>query len=58
VRKRPETSKGWQVAFLAMNKRGEAGGYALYKGFVYAICDAQKQDALLDSESVYQTTGA
>jgi N4-(beta-N-acetylglucosaminyl)-L-asparaginase len=57
VRKRPASSKGWQVAFLAMNKDGEAGGFGLYKGFVYAVCDANRQDALLEAESVYATTG-
>jgi len=53
VRKRPEASKTLQVCFLAMNREGEVGAYALHKGFVYAVCDAAKQDALLDSRSVY-----
>lgn len=56
VRKRPEASKTLQVCFLALNKRGEVGAYALHKGFVYAVCDATKQDALLDAQSVYTTT--
>jgi N4-(beta-N-acetylglucosaminyl)-L-asparaginase len=55
VHKRPEASKHLQVCFLAMNKRGEVGAYALHKGFVYAVCDAGKQDALLDAHSVYAT---
>jgi len=53
VRKRPEASKTLQVCFLAMNREGEVGAFALHKGFVYAVCDAEKQDALLDSRSVY-----
>ena len=53
VRKRPEASKTLQVCFLAMNRDGEVGAFALHKGFVYAVCDATKQDALLDSRSVY-----
>ena len=53
VRKRPEASKTLQVCFLAMNREGEVGAYALHKGFVYAVCDAAKHDALLDSRSVY-----
>jgi N4-(beta-N-acetylglucosaminyl)-L-asparaginase len=57
VRKRPASSKGWQVAFLAMNRDGEAGGFGLYKGFVYAVCDARRQDALLEAGSVYATAG-
>ena len=53
VTKRPEASKHLQVCFLAMNKNGNVGAYALHKGFVYAICDAKKHDALLDAQSVY-----
>jgi N4-(beta-N-acetylglucosaminyl)-L-asparaginase len=53
VHKRPEASKHLQVCFLAMNKDGEVGAYALHKGFVYAVCDANKQDSLLDAKSVY-----
>ncbi len=53
VHKRPEASKTLQVCFLAMNRDGDVGAFALHKGFVYAVCDAQKQDALLESRSVY-----
>lgn len=53
VRKRPEASKTLQVCFLAMNKAGEVGAFALHPGFVYAVCDAGKQDALLEARSVY-----
>ncbi|WP_296252344.1 N(4)-(beta-N-acetylglucosaminyl)-L-asparaginase [uncultured Stenotrophomonas sp.] len=58
VRKRPEASRTLQVCFLAMNRSGEVGAYALHKGFVYAVCDSSKQDALLDSASVYTSTQA
>lgn len=58
VRKRPEASKTLQVCFLALNKQGEVGAFALHKGFVYAVCDARKQDALLDARSVYATEQA
>jgi N4-(beta-N-acetylglucosaminyl)-L-asparaginase len=53
VRKRPEASKELQVCFLALNKHGEVGAFALHKGFSYAVCDAGKQDALLRSQSIY-----
>lgn len=56
VRKRPEASRTLQVCFLAMSRSGEVGAYALHRGFVYAVCDQQKQDALLDSASVYAST--
>ena len=53
VRKRPEASKNLQVCFLALNKHGEVGAFALHKGFVYAVCDAAKQDALLESRAAF-----
>lgn len=58
VRKRPEASRTLQVCFLAMNKQGEVGAYALHRGFVYAVCDAQRQDDLRDSPSIYTSTQA
>jgi N4-(beta-N-acetylglucosaminyl)-L-asparaginase len=56
VRKRPEASKNLQVCFLALNKHGEVGAFALHRGFVYAVCDAGKRDDLRESGSVYTTT--
>ncbi|MEN5069518.1 N(4)-(beta-N-acetylglucosaminyl)-L-asparaginase [Stenotrophomonas sp. TWI1183] len=58
VRKRPEASKTLQVCFLALNKRGEVGAYALHRGFVYAVCDKDRQDNLRDSASVYTSEQA
>ena len=40
VKKSPEKSKTIQVGFLAMNKKGEYGAYALQKGFTYAVKSA------------------
>ena len=56
VKKRREASKTLQVGFLAMNRAGEVGAYAIQHGFSYAVCDAQKQDGLIPSESVYTTS--
>ena len=56
VRKRREASKTLQVGFLAMNRDGEAGAYAIQHGFAYAMCDAQKQDGLIPAQSVYSTS--
>jgi N4-(beta-N-acetylglucosaminyl)-L-asparaginase len=36
-----------------MNKAGEAGGYAIQRGFSYAVCDAKNQSALIPSASVF-----
>ena len=55
VRKRPEASKTLQVCFLALDKQGQVGAYALHRGFVYAVCDKDRQDDLRDSASVYSS---
>ncbi|HEX7815012.1 N(4)-(beta-N-acetylglucosaminyl)-L-asparaginase [Dyella sp.] len=55
IKKRPEATKTMQVGFLALNKDGEVGAYAIQHGFSYAVCDAQKQDGLVPAQSVYTT---
>ncbi|NZA26869.1 N(4)-(beta-N-acetylglucosaminyl)-L-asparaginase [Luteimonas sp. SJ-92] len=57
VRKRPEASRHLQVCFLAMNKAGEVGAFALHEGFVYAMQDGGEgpHDALHESGAVYAT---
>lgn len=57
VRKRPQASKQLQVCFLALNKHGEVGAYALHRGFVYAVHDggAGPHERLRESASVYAT---
>jgi N4-(beta-N-acetylglucosaminyl)-L-asparaginase len=37
VQRGPERSKTIQVAFVALNKKGEAGGYSLQPGFSYSV---------------------
>jgi len=56
IKKRPEQTKEMQVGFLALRRDGAVGAHAIQKGFTYAICDAEQQDRLLASPSVYQTT--
>lgn len=53
IKKKPETAKAIQVGFLAINKKGEYGAYAIQKGFSFAVCNAQKQDLLIDGKSFY-----
>jgi N4-(beta-N-acetylglucosaminyl)-L-asparaginase len=53
VKKRPNASKDLQVGFLAMNRHGEVGAFAIQPGFSYAVCDARKQDGLMPSRSVF-----
>jgi len=52
LRRKPET-KDLQVGFLAMDKTGQVGAWAIQKGFSYAICDAAKHDTLLPGKSTY-----
>jgi len=52
VRRKPD-AKDLQVGFLAINKAGEMGAFAIQQGFTYALCDAASQDRLLASSSVY-----
>jgi N4-(beta-N-acetylglucosaminyl)-L-asparaginase len=53
ILKRKPAAKDLQVGFLAIDKRGEVGAWAIQSGFSYALCDARNQDALLPSGSVY-----
>lgn len=53
IKKKPETAKQIQVGFLAINKKGEYGAYAIQKGFSYAVCNKNKQDLLIDGKSFY-----
>jgi N4-(beta-N-acetylglucosaminyl)-L-asparaginase len=53
IRKKPKTAKEIQVGFLAINKKGEYGAYAIQKGFSYAVCNKTKQDLLIDGKSFY-----
>lgn len=54
IKRKPETAEKIQVGFLAINKKGEYGAYAIQSGFSYAVCNAEKQDLLLDSRSFYK----
>ncbi len=37
VKRNPAKAKDFQVGFLAINKKGQVGAYAIQKGFVYSI---------------------
>ncbi|TDG35155.1 glycosylasparaginase [Pedobacter changchengzhani] len=53
IKKKPETAKNIQVGFLAMNKKGEYGAYAIQQGFSYAVCDSKQQDLVIKGKSYY-----
>ncbi|HYH56442.1 MAG TPA: hypothetical protein VD772_07510, partial [Anseongella sp.] len=48
VKKYPDYRK-IQVAYLAMDKRGEYGSYSIHKGFNYAVHDGSG-NRLIDSD--------
>jgi N4-(beta-N-acetylglucosaminyl)-L-asparaginase len=52
IKRSPEKAKQIQVGFLALNKNGEYGAYALQKGFSYALRDTNN-NKMTDSKSVY-----
>lgn len=45
-----ESIKNVQVGFLAINKKGEYGGYAVQQNFSYAVCYADDFNALFYSD--------
>jgi N4-(beta-N-acetylglucosaminyl)-L-asparaginase len=51
VVKRNKSQGEIQVGFLAMNRAGEVGAWALQPGFSYAVCDVAKRDALLPARN-------
>jgi N4-(beta-N-acetylglucosaminyl)-L-asparaginase len=53
IKKKPDTAKNIQVGFLAINKKGEYGAYAIQPGFSFAVCNAQQQDLLIKGKSFY-----
>ena len=53
IKKKPETAKDIQVGFLAINKKGEYGAYAIQSGFEFAVCNAQQKDLLIKGKSIY-----
>lgn len=54
IKKKPEIAKQIQVGFLALNKKGEYGSYALQSGFSYAVCTAEKQDLIVKGKHIYK----
>ena len=53
VKNQPNKSKEMQVGFLALNKNGEYGAFALQKGFTYAVQSEQIPNKLFEAKSYY-----
>ena len=49
--KSPKNVKEMQIGFLALNKHGEFGGFALQKGFNYAVYSGEIKNELRDAKS-------
>jgi N4-(beta-N-acetylglucosaminyl)-L-asparaginase len=43
MKRNPEKMNDLQVGFLALNKKGEYGAYAIHKGFTYAVKSANEE---------------
>lgn len=52
VQRGPERSKTIQVAFIALNKQGEVGGYSLQPGFSYSV-RSNMIDQVIPAKSYY-----
>lgn len=52
IKRNPEKAKKIQVGFVALNKKGECGAYALQKGFSYSV-RSNKTDKVFPSKSIY-----
>jgi N4-(beta-N-acetylglucosaminyl)-L-asparaginase len=52
IRKRGAKAKELQVGYIAVNKKGEFGAYALQKGFTYAV-QAKTGSKVYDAKSFY-----
>ena len=53
IKKKPEIAKQIQVGFLALNKKGQYGAFAIQKGFSYAVCNNENQELLVKGNSFY-----
>ena len=53
IKKKPEIAKDIQVGFLAINKQGKYGAYAIQKGFSFAVCSKTDQKLLIKGKSYY-----
>lgn len=53
VKNQPKKSKEIQVGFLALNKNGEYGAFALQKGFTYAVYSNEVANKIFEAKSFY-----
>jgi N4-(beta-N-acetylglucosaminyl)-L-asparaginase len=47
-----EKAKTLQVGFLALNKKGQYGAYAIQKGFVFSV-KSNSEERVIESKYIY-----
>lgn len=52
IKRNGDKAKDVQVGFLALNKKGEHGTFAIQKGFNYSLCYSDAKNELIDSKYV------
>jgi N4-(beta-N-acetylglucosaminyl)-L-asparaginase len=52
VKRNGAKAKDIQVAFIAINKKGEHGAYCIQKGFNFALCYADSGSLLIDAKHI------
>lgn len=50
VNRNKDKAKNNQVGFIAINKKGEYGGFCLQKGFNYAVCYGDENNFMVDAK--------
>ena len=53
VKRDPERAKQFQVGFIALNKAGEVGAYAVQPGFNYTVSHSDEQGKIIKCESYF-----
>ena len=56
ILKQKPQAKTEQVGYLAINKKGEVGAWAIQKGFSYSLCDQTSQDRVVPGQAFYEAT--
>jgi len=54
VKNQPKKSMEMQVGFLAVNKNGDYGAFALQKGFTFAVYSSEITNQLFEAKSYYE----
>ncbi|CAN5494392.1 N(4)-(beta-N-acetylglucosaminyl)-L-asparaginase [soil metagenome] len=52
IKRNGAKAKDFQVAFIAINKKGEYGAYCIQKGFNFAVCYADGDSQLIDGKHI------